>query len=122
MLEKTDGLLLDQLADHVTKHRSNSVETLVSLADVGEASIVKEDFLDDEDGNGLAEFGAGFHDAEAQWDNFGCKKKVDNLGRIIFHQCSDDAEGRETKILKWARFRGGIEKWIEKKGNMSCTC
>lgn len=63
MLEQTHCLLLNQLVDHVGKHGSNSVESLISLADVLKAQIIEQDFLDDEDGNSLAEFAARFHDA-----------------------------------------------------------
>jgi hypothetical protein len=33
--------------------------------------VIKKDFLDNEDGNGLAELRARLHDSEAQRDDFG---------------------------------------------------
>lgn len=56
MLEQAHCLLIDQLRYHVTKDSADSIETLICLADVLQAHVVKQYFLDDEDGNRLAEF------------------------------------------------------------------
>ena len=66
MLKKSHRLLVDQLSDHVAENCANSVETLVSLTNVLQAHIVKQDLLDDEDSNSLAELRASLHDTEAR--------------------------------------------------------
>jgi hypothetical protein len=55
VLQQPSRLLLHELRDHVAEHRANSVETLISSADVVESMIIEEDLLDNEDGNRLAE-------------------------------------------------------------------
>jgi len=65
MLKETDGLLLHKLADHVAKDSAHGVETLIRLADIREANVIKEDFLDNKDGNSLAELGTRLHDTQA---------------------------------------------------------
>lgn len=54
MLEKPHCLLVHQLSDHVAQYRSNSVEALVGLADVLQTHVIKQDLLDDKDGDRLA--------------------------------------------------------------------
>ena len=54
MLKKAYSLLLHELVDHITKHSSNGIEALVSLADVCEANIVEENLLHDKNSNSLA--------------------------------------------------------------------
>lgn len=75
-----DGLGLDQLLDHVAKHCTDCIESLVCVADVRESRLVQEDFLYDEDGDSLGKLGASFHDAETEGDNFCGEKKVDDGG------------------------------------------
>lgn len=41
MLEQADGLLLDQLVDHVAEDGANGIEPLVGLADVCETNIIQ---------------------------------------------------------------------------------
>jgi hypothetical protein len=55
MLEKPNGLLFHELINHVAQNRSDSIEPLISLADVGKAYIVEQNLLNNEDGNSLAE-------------------------------------------------------------------
>lgn len=55
MFEETDSLLLDKLIHHVAEDSAYSVEALVGLANVCEACIVEQDFLDDKNCNGFAE-------------------------------------------------------------------
>ena len=52
MLEKTDGLLLDKLIDHVAKHCAHCIEALVCLTDIGKADVVEQDLLHNEDSRG----------------------------------------------------------------------
>jgi hypothetical protein len=118
VLEQTDSLLLDQLVDHVAEDGADGVEAFVRLADVGEASVVEEDFLDDEDGDGLAQLGAGLHDAEAQRDDLSRKEEVDDLGGVVLDQGADDAQRGQTKVLERARLGGGIQEWVEEEGDV----
>lgn len=56
VLEKAHCLLVDQLSDHVAEDCSDGVEALVGLTDVLQAHVVKQDLLDDEDSDRLAQF------------------------------------------------------------------
>jgi len=62
VLEESDGLSLNELIYHITQHSSDSVEAFIGMADIGEAGLVKEDFLDNKDGNSFGELGACLHD------------------------------------------------------------
>ncbi|KAH0207734.1 hypothetical protein KCU99_g166, partial [Aureobasidium melanogenum] len=75
MLEQTHRLLLNELVDHVGKDGSNSVESLISLANVLKAKIIEQNLLDNEDSNGLTEFATSFHDAQAERNDLGAKPK-----------------------------------------------
>lgn len=55
MLQQPDRLLVYKLRDHIGEHGADSVETLVCLADVLQAHVVKQDLLYNEDGDGLAQ-------------------------------------------------------------------
>lgn len=79
MLEKTDGLLLYKLANHVAEDGTNCVEALVSLTDVRKTNVVEENLLYDEDGYSLAELRACFHDAQAKRDDLGRQEEVDDF-------------------------------------------
>lgn len=91
MLKQTNSLLLDELVDHITENRANSIETLVGLANVRQANIVKKYLLYDEYGHSLAELRPRLHNAQAQWDDFSCQQEVDNFGRIILDESTDHA-------------------------------
>lgn len=79
MLQEPDGLLIDQLGHHVAQHSSNRIESLVCLANVLQAHVVKQDFLDNENRNCLAELRAGLHDTKAKWNDLGGEEEVDDL-------------------------------------------
>jgi hypothetical protein len=85
MLKEADGLLFDKLIDHVAQNCANCVEALVCLTDVGQADVIKQYFLNDEDGNGLAEFGTRLHNAKAEGDDLGGEEEVDHFGRVILN-------------------------------------
>jgi hypothetical protein len=89
MLEQADSLLLNKLIHHVAKHSADSIEALISLADVCKACIIEQDLLNDKDCNSLAEFGASLHDAQAQRYDLGGKKEVDDLRGVVLDQCAD---------------------------------
>lgn len=78
-------MLLNKLIDHVAQHSSDSVEALVCCTDVIQAVVVKEDLLDDEDGDSLAELRAGLHDAQAERNDLGSQEEVDHIRAVILH-------------------------------------
>ncbi len=53
MLQQANGLRLDQSYDHVAQYSTDRVEPFVCSTDITEASVVKQDFLHDEDGHSL---------------------------------------------------------------------
>lgn len=78
MLEKPDSLCFHQLVDHVTQHSTDSVETLICVAYVGQASLVQEDLLDDKDGDGLGQLRTRFHNPEAKRNDFSGEQEMYN--------------------------------------------
>jgi hypothetical protein len=84
--------LLHQLRDHVAKDGTNCVESFIRCADIVQAMIVEQDFLDNEYGDRLAELGAGFHDSEAKRNDLGCQKEVYDIGGIVLDKSSNDAK------------------------------
>lgn len=71
VLEKAHGLLIHKLGDHVAENSTDCVEALISLTNVLQSHVVKEDLLDDEDRHGLAELGARLHDTQTKRNDFG---------------------------------------------------
>jgi hypothetical protein len=92
VLEEANGLLLNQLVDHVAENGADCVETLVGLADVCEPNIVQEDLLYDEDGNSLTEFRTSLHDAQAKGNDLGREEEVNDFGRIVLDKRADYAK------------------------------
>lgn len=79
MLQEPGSLLFNELVDHVAEDSPNSIEALVGCADVVQSMVVKKDLLNDKNGNSFAQFGTGLHDAQAEWDNFCCEEKVNDI-------------------------------------------
>lgn len=79
MLQEPGGLLFDELVHHVAQDSPNSIESLIGCADVVQSMVVKKNLLHNKDGNSLAQFGTGLHDAQTQWDNLCCKEKIDDI-------------------------------------------
>lgn len=79
MLQQAHGLLLHELVHHVTQHSAHGVEALVGLADIGKAGVIEKNLLYNEDSYSLAKLGARLHDAQAQRDNLGSEKEVDDF-------------------------------------------
>lgn len=79
MLQEPGSLLLHELVNHVAQDSPNSIEALVSCADIVQSMIVKKNLLHDKNGNCLAQFGPCLHNAEAQRDNFCREEKVDDI-------------------------------------------
>lgn len=120
MLEQASRLLLDELANHVAEHGADGVEPLVGSADIVESIVIEEDLLNDEYGDRLAQLGAGLHDAQAERDDLCGQEEVDDFGGVVLDERTNDAEGGETEVLEGPRLGGGVEEWIEEKGNVGC--
>lgn len=79
VLQKTDSLLLHQLGDHIAQNSTDCVESFVCRADICQANVVKQDFLNYENGDRLAQLGPGLHDPKAEWDDLGCQEEVNDI-------------------------------------------
>lgn len=121
MLQQADRLLLDELRHHVAEHGADGVEALVRVADVGEAHVVEQDLLHDEDRDRLAQLRARLHDAQTQRDDLGREQEVDHLGRIVLDERADDAERGEAQVFERAGLGGGVEEGIEEERNVRCS-
>jgi hypothetical protein len=119
MFEEADCLLFHKLRNHVAEHSAYSVETLVSLADVGKSSVVQEDLLHDEDGYSFAELRARLHDAQAERNDLRSQQEVDDLSRVVLDQSANDTQASQTKILERTRLRSGVQERVEKERNVS---
>lgn len=51
MFKESDSLSFHKLVDHVAEDSANSIEPLVGVANVCQACLVQEDFLDNKDSN-----------------------------------------------------------------------
>lgn len=121
MLQKADGLLLNQLRDHITQNGADGVEPLIRGADIREAHVIKQDLLHDKDGHRLAEFRTGLHDPQAERDDLGRQQEIDHVGRVVFHQRADHAEGSQAEIFKGTGFRGRVQEGIEEERDVGCS-
>jgi len=90
------------------------------LANVCQTHVIEEYFLNNEYGHGLGEFGARFHDAEAQGDDFGCEQEVDYFARVVFDKCTNYSKRGEAKVFERPGFRCCVEEWVEKEGDVGC--
>jgi len=104
MLQKAHSLLLDQLGDHVAEYRPNGIEALVGMTDVSKSRVIEEYLLYDEYCDGLTELRPGFHDSQAQGDDFRCQQEVDNLSGVILDQSANDTQRSQAEILERSRF------------------
>ncbi len=100
MLEKSRGLLLNKLCHHIAKDSPDSVKALVCCADIIETMVVEENLLHDEDSHSFAKLGTGFHDAKTQRDDFGRQEKVDNIGRVVLDESTDNSQVSQPQILE----------------------
>lgn len=92
MLQKPNRLLVDQLSDHVAEDGANGVETLVCLADILQTHVVKQNLLNDENGDGFAELGASLHNTKAERDDLCGEKEVDDLRGVVLDKSANDAK------------------------------
>jgi hypothetical protein len=142
VLQQPDRLRIHERVDHVAEHSPNSVESLVSLADISETQVVEQDLLNDEDGHRLGKFRAGFHDSQTEGDDLGREQKVDDVRVVILLQkarCRDqpvsshhadwetsthldqspnDTERGQPEVLERSRLARRVQKGVEEQRNM----
>ena len=108
MLQQPHSLLLNQLAHHITQHHPHRIEPLIRRTDIRQPNIIQKDLLHNEDSDRLAELGARLHYPQAERDDFGGEKEVDDIGGIVLDEGADDAEGGEAEVFEWAGFGGRV--------------
>lgn len=62
VLQKSDSLLLHQLSDHVAQHGPDSIESFVRMAYISKSSVIKKNFLYDENSHCFAQLRTCLHD------------------------------------------------------------
>jgi len=112
MLQQPCRLLLNKLRNHIAKHCAYRVETLVCSTDVIQSMVIEKYLLHNEYGHSFAKLGASLHDAQAQRDNFRCKKKVYDIGGVILDKRTDDTEGGQSQVFKRSGLRGSIKEGV----------
>ena len=83
------GLVLNLGNNHIVKDGGHRKEPLGRLAQVIEAWVVQENFLDYEGRHRLTQLRASLHDSEAKWNYLSLQQKADDLGVIDFDECSN---------------------------------
>jgi hypothetical protein len=78
MLEQSHSLRLHKLVHHIAQHSSNSIEPLIGVADIRQASLIEQNLLNDEDGDGFGELWARLHDTKAKGYDLGREEEVDD--------------------------------------------
>ena len=83
VLQKPNCLGFHQLVHHVAQDSHDGEETLISVANIRQPCLIKQDFLDDEDRNGFGQLRTGFHDAETKGNDLRREEEVDDGGVVI---------------------------------------
>jgi hypothetical protein len=112
MLEKTDGLLLHKLVDHVAEHCAHCIEALVCLTDVCKTNVVEQDLLHNEDSNSLTKLRTCLHNTKAKRDDLGCEEEVYHLGGVVLDERTDDTQGGQAEVLEGTRLGRGVEEGV----------
>lgn len=118
MLEQPRCRFFYKLAYHVREHRRHRVEPLVRLANVVEPSIVHQDLLHDENGNGLGQLRARLHNAQAQRDDFGLQQEVNYVDGVVLDQRPNHAQRRQPQVLERLALGRCIQERVQKQGDM----
>ena len=63
-------------------------------------TLIKQNLLYDEDGNGLAKLGARLHNSEAKRDYLRSQEEVDHFRGVVLDQGTNDSEASEAQILE----------------------
>lgn len=112
MLEKTNGLLLHKLVDHVAEHCAHCIEALVCLTDVCKTNVVEQDLLHNEDSNSLTKLRTCLHNTKAKRDDLGCEEEVYHLGGVVLDERTDDTQGGQAEVLEGTRLGRGVEEGV----------
>jgi hypothetical protein len=83
VFEEASRWPLKLIHDHIIEDGADSVESLSSLAQVVEALLVQQDFLDDEGGHCLRELRPSLHDPQTQWDYLCLKEEANHV--VVIH-------------------------------------
>lgn len=79
------------------------------MADVRQSRLIKEDLLDDENRDGFGQLRASLHDAQAEGDDLGGEKEVDDCGVVVLlDESANHAQRREPEVFKGASFGGSV--------------
>jgi hypothetical protein len=106
VLEESDRLGLDKLIDHVAEYGSDGEKALIGVTDIGEACLVEEDLLHDEDRDRLRKFRASLHDAETEGDDL-CREEEVYYRVIVILLREVEKMGQEIeKKGKWNEMKG----------------
>jgi hypothetical protein len=100
MLQQPYCLLVHELSNHITQDGTHSIKALICLTNILQAHVIQQDLLNDEYRNGLAELGAGLHDAEAERNDLGCEEEVDHFRAVVLDQGSNDTKGRKAEVFE----------------------
>ena len=116
--ESLGGRTFYKSCDHVVKHGRNSIKSFIGLTNVVKSSVIMEDFLNDERGNCFRQFAPGFHDSEAEGDNFCGEEETDNFWVIDLDKSTNDPEGSETKIFEGTGLTCCVQERVEVEGDV----
>jgi len=120
MFKEPGRLLLDKLRYHVAQNCPDGIEALIGGADIVQPVVIKQNFLHNENGHRLAKFRPSLHNSEAEGNDLGSEKEVDNLGRIVLDQGANDAKGSKTEVLEGSRLGCRVQKGVQEKRDMRC--
>lgn len=118
MLEQPDGLLLHQLSDHVAQNGPHGVESLVCGANISKTNIIQQNLLYNKNRHRFAQLRARLHDAEAEWDDLGGEKEVDDIRGVVLDQSTNHTQGGQSQVFEGTRFGCGIKERVEEKRDM----
>jgi len=103
VFQKTNWRVHLQKLHHIVEDCAHCKESFRSGTNVVEPCVIEQYSLNDEGRHRLAQFAAGFHDAEAKRDDFRLKQKGDDLGIIHLDQGTNDSQAGEPKIFERPR-------------------
>lgn len=127
VFEKSDGLGVREVVDHETEDIDDGVESFVCMTYIGEADLVEENLLHDENSDRLGELCTMLHDPQTKRDNLRSEEEIDDLGIIglidgltagRLDKCTNHTQRGEPEVLERSRLRGRVEERIEEQGQI----
>jgi hypothetical protein len=88
------------------------------VANVRQSTIIQQNLLQYESGNGFAQFAATLHDAQTQWNNFSGQQEGDDFLFVSLNECANHSQAGQSQVLKGASFRGCVKEGIEEQRYM----